>query len=202
MDAFMASILMFGGTFAPLKWAFCGGQVLAISQFSALYSLLGVQYGGDGRTTFALPDLRGRVPAGSSIMGSGIATTAYPSGTRLGSQTATLTELNMPSHTHVAQTAVSGGDVTASWKVWSGGASSPDPIAGGRPAGGQATIFAATKGFGVEEVEQSGLTVASDSIDVTVVNQHTGSGNSFDILNPITAIPFIISVDGIYPSRN
>ena len=59
---FIAEIIMFGGNFAPRNWAFCDGQLLAISQNQALFSLLGTTYGGDGRTTFALPDLRGRVP--------------------------------------------------------------------------------------------------------------------------------------------
>jgi microcystin-dependent protein len=61
-DPFIGEIIMFGGNYAPRGWAFCDGQLLAISQFSALFSILGTTYGGDGRTTFALPDLRGRAP--------------------------------------------------------------------------------------------------------------------------------------------
>jgi microcystin-dependent protein len=61
-DPFIADIVMFGGNFAPRSWAFCDGQLLPIAQYSALFSLLGTLYGGDGRTTFALPDLRGRMP--------------------------------------------------------------------------------------------------------------------------------------------
>ena len=62
MDAYLASIIMFGGNFAPLNWMFCNGQSLPISSNQALYSLIGTTFGGDGRTTFALPDMRGRVP--------------------------------------------------------------------------------------------------------------------------------------------
>ena len=62
MDPFIGEIVMFGGNFAPRSWAFCNGQLLAISSNSALFSILGTTYGGDGRTTFALPDLRGRAP--------------------------------------------------------------------------------------------------------------------------------------------
>ena len=62
MDAFFGEIRMFGGNFAPRRWAFCNGQLLPISQYQELFSLLGTTYGGDGRTTFALPDLRGRAP--------------------------------------------------------------------------------------------------------------------------------------------
>ncbi|MCH2218340.1 MAG: tail fiber protein, partial [Flavobacteriales bacterium] len=65
MDPFIGQIMMFAGTFAPVNWALCNGQILPISEYTALFSILGTTYGGNGRTTFALPDLRGRVPMGS-----------------------------------------------------------------------------------------------------------------------------------------
>jgi microcystin-dependent protein len=91
---------MFAGNFAPRSWALCDGQLLAISQNDALFSLLGTTYGGDGRTTFALPDLRGRVPihVGASVGG-----TNHALGQKAGEETHTVSVNEMPTHTHTAQ---------------------------------------------------------------------------------------------------
>lgn len=83
-DPFLGEIKMFGGNFAPRGYAFCDGQLLPISQYSALFSLLGTTYGGDGRTTFGLPDLRGRVPLHE---GSGPGLTPRPLGQKSGTET-------------------------------------------------------------------------------------------------------------------
>lgn len=83
VDPYLAEIIMFGGNFAPRGWADCNGQLLQISQYSALFSLLGTIYGGDGRTTFGLPDLRGRVPIHP---GSGPGLTPYTQGQKGGSE--------------------------------------------------------------------------------------------------------------------
>jgi microcystin-dependent protein len=91
-DPYLGEIRMFGGNFAPLGWHFCDGTLLPISQYDALYALLGTTFGGDGQTTFALPDLRGRVPL---HQGSG-----YVMGQLAGSESVTLTTLQIPSHTH------------------------------------------------------------------------------------------------------
>jgi microcystin-dependent protein len=99
-DPFIAQIMMFGGNFAPRGWAFCSGQVLSIAQYTALFSLLGTTYGGDGRNTFALPDLRGRVPLGSNSMGLGPGLSPHPWGQKGGSENNTLTTNQMPAHTH------------------------------------------------------------------------------------------------------
>lgn len=96
-EPFLGEVRMFGFNFPPRGWAFCEGQLLPISQNQSLYSLLGTTYGGDGRTTFALPDLRGRVP-----MHAGVAT---PLGTAAGAETATLTEAEMPAHGHTMASA-------------------------------------------------------------------------------------------------
>jgi microcystin-dependent protein len=82
-DPLLGEIIMFAGNFAPRGWAFCNGQLLPISQYTALFSILGTTYGGDGRTTFALPDLRGRVPVGP---GQGPGLTNRPLGARGGSE--------------------------------------------------------------------------------------------------------------------
>ncbi|WP_417612584.1 phage tail protein [Owenweeksia hongkongensis] len=107
MDPFLAQIIMFGGNFAPRGWAFCDGQLLPISQYTALFSLLGTNYGGDGRTTFALPDLRGRV---AIHPGAGPGLSPKSLGSKGGAETVNLTQAQMPSHKHTIHGANIGGD--------------------------------------------------------------------------------------------
>lgn len=100
MEPFIGQIMMFGGNFAPRGWAFCDGQLMSISQNDVLFSLLGTIYGGDGRTTFALPDLRGRTPVG---FGQSAGTSEYRQGASFGHESVTLTAKEMPAHTHALQ---------------------------------------------------------------------------------------------------
>ncbi|NVK82815.1 MAG: phage tail protein [Cytophagia bacterium] len=97
VEPLLGEVIMFAGTFAPRGWAFCNGQLLPISQNQALFSILGTTYGGDGRTTFALPDLRGRVPLHP---GSGPGLSTYRLGQKGGLETITLTTEQVPSHGH------------------------------------------------------------------------------------------------------
>lgn len=97
MEPFIGQIIMFGGNFAPRGWALCDGQLLAISQNQALFSILGTTYGGDGRTTFALPDLRGRTPVHE---GQGPGLSNIRLGERGGNETTTLSVANLPPHGH------------------------------------------------------------------------------------------------------
>jgi len=97
MEPFLGEIKMFAGNFAPRNWAFCDGQLLGISQYDALFSLLGTIYGGDGRTTFGLPDLRGRIPI---HMGTGPGLSNYRIGQKAGAENVTLTVSQLPPHTH------------------------------------------------------------------------------------------------------
>ena len=99
-DPFVGEIVMFAGNFAPLGWASCDGQLLSISQNNALFSLFGTTYGGDGRTTFGLPDLRGRIPI---HMGNGLRLSAHTLGATGGSEQELVTQNQLPSHTHPAQ---------------------------------------------------------------------------------------------------
>jgi len=96
-EPFLGEIRIFGFNFAPRGWAFCNGAILAISQNTALFSLLGTTYGGDGETTFALPDLRGRNPI---HVGSGPGLTTVSWGQKGGAESTTLNANNLPSHTH------------------------------------------------------------------------------------------------------
>ena len=105
---FVGEIKMFGGTFAPRSYALCDGQLLAISQNSALFALLGTLYGGDGRTTFGLPDLRGRVPIHT---GSGPGLTPRAMASRSGAENATVSVNTLPSHTHMMQGSTNFGKV-------------------------------------------------------------------------------------------
>ena len=105
MEGTIGEIRGFGGNFAPRAWAFCNGQLLSIAQNQALFSILGTTYGGDGRTTFGLPDLRGRMPIGAGT-GPGLSTRKL--GARSGTDTVTLTRNQIPSHTHTVTNSLSG----------------------------------------------------------------------------------------------
>ena len=98
-EPFLAQISLFGGNFAPRGWAFCDGQLLPIAQYSAVFALLGTTYGGDGRTTFALPDMRGRALLHA---GGGPGLTFRRLGDKSGAEEITLTVQQMPSHNHGA----------------------------------------------------------------------------------------------------
>ncbi|MFD2173436.1 phage tail protein [Rhodobacter lacus] len=103
-EPFLGEIRMFAGNFAPREWAFCDGQLLPVAQYDALFSLLGSTYGGDGRTTFGLPDMRGRIPL---HQGTGPGLSLRRLGSKSGTETVTLTVNQLPSHDHnfIASTA-------------------------------------------------------------------------------------------------
>jgi microcystin-dependent protein len=101
-EAFIGEIRMFGGTFAPMDWAFCNGQLLPINQYDALFALVGTTYGGDGTTNFALPDLRGRLPV---HQGNG-----HTIGQMAGAETVTLAANQIPAHTHAVLAKAAAGD--------------------------------------------------------------------------------------------
>jgi microcystin-dependent protein len=100
MEAFIGQITLFAGNFAPRAWMLCNGQLLSIAQNTALFSILGTTYGGDGQTTFALPNLQGRVPIHP---GQSTGTSSYTLGETSGNESVNLTVGNMPSHNHVVQ---------------------------------------------------------------------------------------------------
>jgi microcystin-dependent protein len=108
-EPFYGEIKMFAGNFAPRSWALCDGQLLSVSQNDALFSLLGTIYGGDGRTTFGLPDLRGRLPI---HVGSGPALTPRRQGEKIGQENVALNTNQIPSHTHQLRATDEAGDET------------------------------------------------------------------------------------------
>ena len=103
-ESYLGEIRMFAGNFAPQGWALCNGALLSIAENSALFALMGTTYGGDGQTTFALPDLQGRAPMHKS--------TSYPLGAKGGTETVTLVQNQMPLHTHPANATTSTAEVT------------------------------------------------------------------------------------------
>ena len=172
-EPFVGEIRMFAGNFAPRGWAFCDGQLLAVSQNDALFSLLGTIYGGDGRTTFGLPDLRGRLPM---HMGQGPGLSERRQGAKSGAEKVTLTVNQFPAHSH-ALTGV----------AQAGSENSPDK---GQPA--QSTV-------GVYLRNPNPLSVkplASNTIS------NTGGSRSHSNLMPFLCVNFIIALVGIYPSRH
>ena len=180
-EPFIGEIRMVGFNFAPRGWAFCDGQLLQISQNMALFSLIGTIYGGDGRTTFALPDLRGRVPIHA---GSGAGLTPRQIGQPGGAETVVLNVTEMPSHNHGAATLVRG-------STSQGTASSP-----------QNAVWAVDGSVGATPYIQStpNVNMQSNSVEVSVT--HTGGSESHNIMQPFLVINFIIALVGLFPSRS
>jgi len=171
-EPLIGEIKMFASNFAPRGWAFCDGQLLPVSQNNALFSLIGTLYGGDGRTTFGLPDLRGRVPMHA---GDGPGLSGRKLGQRGGQENVTLTEAQMPSHTHTTTTKAS---------------SSARGIQSNTPKN-------AYWGPG-SYTTSSNVNMAADA----VVTSNTGGGVPVSNVQPYTVINFIICLEGIFPSRS
>ena len=174
MEPFIGQIQAFGFNFPPRGWSHCNGQLLPIAQNTALFSLLGTTFGGDGRTTFALPDLRGRsiVHVGS---GPGLDTITW--GMRGGSYYQVLTVAELPSHNHTA---------TLYAETAFAGTANPE----GKMLGG-AQVYA-------DPVPADNKAMYQDSITVN----NTGGGQAFGIRNPFLGVYVSIAMLGLYPSRN
>jgi microcystin-dependent protein len=177
----LAEITLFAGNFAPRNWAFCNGQILAISQNTALFSLLGATYGGDGKTTFALPDLRGRVAVGA---GQGPGLSQYDEGQTGGAETTILTPANMPQHHHT----ISG---TVNMKATAAAGDSDAP---------QNNYPAVLSGTDMYSSTQNGNTMADMQYNLSTGS--TGASSSFSIIQPVLGLSFIICLAGIFPARN
>ncbi|MDY7092530.1 MAG: tail fiber protein [Acidobacteriota bacterium] len=171
-EPFLAEVRMVGFNFAPRGWAFCDGQILPINQNQSLYSLLGTTYGGDGRTTFALPDLRGRVPihVGRSNGGQ-----HHTEGQKSGEETHTLSANEMPQHRHVVQATsnIDQSAIPASTRVLADTApnelyTSPDAL----------------------------VNLHSGTIT------NVGGSQAHDNMQPYLAVNFCIALQGLFPSRN
>lgn len=174
MDQYLGEIRIFAGNFAPRGWALCNGQLLLIAQNTALFSLLGVTYGGDGKTTFALPNLQGRAPLQA---GQGAGLSSYPLGQSGGEQSVTLTTGQMPSHNHaVGASTAAGSQASPENGVWA--------MPGARRG---LAAYSANAGSGAE-LNPSALTVS-------------GGSQPHHNMPPYLALNFIIALEGIYPQR-
>ena len=193
MEPLLGQIMMFAGNFAPRGWAFCNGQLLAISSNTALFSIIGTTYGGDGRTTFALPDLRGRVPINSGGNSAGPGLTPRQLGQRSGQETHTLNITEMPSHTH---NAISN---SSHLKLSTDNAANETPNAGDVPA-----VAHYPAGLTTQKVKSFGPpsnTVDGQSIAPPIISNN-GGNLSHNNMQPWLAINFVIAIVGIFPSRN
>lgn len=168
-EPYVGEIRIFAGNFAPRGWAFCDGQLLAVSQNDALFSLFGTIYGGDGRTTFALPDMRGRIPVHA---GSGPGLTPRTIGNRGGVESVTLTEQQMPTHTHPM--------------------ASTNTATLGSPGG---NVLGET---GSTNIYNDAVTDTSMDPDAT---HDAGSSQAHNNVMPFQCVHYIVALVGIYPSR-
>lgn len=196
MDAFIAMIMAFAGSWEPRGWAFCMGQLLAISQNSPLFSLLGVAYGGDGVTTFGLPDLRGRAPIGQ---GQAPGFSQYYIGQNGGAETVMLTLDNLPSHTHSAD--VSNLVITPSATTAAGTTNVPGPtlVHAALPATGVGPTASTIKGYAVKNAS---TTLAPATVAGSVAIGMAGNNMPLATHDPYLVVTYVIALQGIYPSRN
>jgi len=174
-EPYIASIVMFAGNFAPRGWAFCAGQILPIAQNTALFSLLGTTYGGNGQTTFALPDLRGRSPVGT---GQGPGLTNIDLGEVSGSENVTLLVANMPAHNHLINCDNTGSSALA-----------PSGLLPGLSDDRNTSVTIYSGAAPNAQMNPQMVALA-------------GGNQPFPIRDPFLGINFIIALEGIFPSRN
>ena len=173
-DQYVAEIRMFAGNFAPYGWALCNGQILPISQNTALFSLLGTNYGGNGTSTFGLPNLQGSAPLG---YGQGPGLSQRLQGQTGGEQTVTLLTTQIPSHTHAAQAATSGGLEAPTGHAWGEAMLGKTPL----------NIYAPGPG---------NVLLSAQALAIT------GGSQPHNNLPPFLCVTFIIALTGIFPPRN
>jgi len=177
-EPFLGEVRMFGGNFAPRGWAFCNGQLLSIAQNTALFSLLGTTYGGDGQTTFALPNLQGRFPM---HWGNGAGLSMRTLGEVSGNESVTLLASQLPAHTHpMAAISVDG--------------NTDSPVG--------AVCAKAVDGSANPVSAYSSGTNPDTAMSPKAVGPNTGGGQPTPVMNPFLCVSFIIALEGIFPSRS
>lgn len=193
LDPFVGEIQMVAFPFAPVGFALCDGSLLPVSQYPALYSLIGAAYGGDGVTTFALPDLRGRSPVSA---GNGPGLEPVHIGQKGGSESVTLTTNQLPSHTHTA-TVQPGAHAQQNCYAGIGSLTSPTgaiPSEVLEPVNGGALQAFATPAA-------ANQTMAPLPLTLQIGVGATGGGAAVGIRNPFVGVYYIIALEGVYPSR-
>ena len=176
MEGYIGEIRGFAGNFAPRSWALSEGQLLSISQNTALFSILGTTYGGDGRTTFALPDLRGRAPL---QQGTGPGLSNVNLGQRGGIEYTQLNSQQLPPHSHSAVMNVNKGQ-------------------GNKPSPQGKVLAADSGGNSIYSTSAPDDTLNASAITVGI----TGGGREVPLRNPYLGINMIICMQGLYPSRS
>jgi len=180
MDEYIGIVKLFAGTFAPRGWAFCDGSLLAISQNSALFAILGTTYGGNGTQTFALPDLRGRVAVGA---GNGPGQPPVQPGQVSGSANVTLLASQMPQHTHLQQFA-------------------NVPATTNSPAGNVLAQVLAADGDGIALTTTAYAPSASLVAGSPTAIGMAGGNQPLSVMQPYTGMNYIICLEGLFPSRS
>ncbi|KMO15110.1 phage tail protein [Methylobacterium platani] len=177
-DFYLGQIIMFAGPYEPTNWKYCAGQILQIQQYNALYGVLGTTYGGDGRITFALPDLRSRVPVGT---GQSPGLSAYRLGATGGVETVTLTPQQMPAHNH-----------TTALSAFNGPGTTNIPT--------NAVLAQPNDGTGVNI---NAYAQAAPNVTMSQsVSGVAGSGLPHANIQPYQVMNYIICVNGLFPMRN
>ncbi|MET3697091.1 microcystin-dependent protein [Bacillus oleivorans] len=173
MDPYVGEIRIFAGNYAPKGWAFCNGQILSIAGNTALFSLLGVTYGGDGKTTFALPNLTGRAPL---HQGTGPGLTTRYLGEWGGEQSVTLALNEIPAHNHLANAKAASGETNPTEAIWAS-------VPGGRGA---------TPMYG----NKIDTDMNPQNLGIT------GGSLPHNNMQPYLGVNFIIALEGVFPPRN
>ncbi|MBS7538153.1 phage tail protein [Ancylobacter lacus] len=180
VDSYVGEIRLFGGKFAPFDWAVCDGRLIRISENQALYSLLGTTWGGDGRDTFALPDLRGRLPV---CQGQGPGLSRHTLGEKGGSEYVTLTIAQIPAHDHTLT------GTTRDATTQTPGPSRIHAKVAGATGGLAAAAYVVNK------------TTTERTLNAQAIALR-GNGNAHNNQMPALALTYIISLRGIYPTQN
>ena len=196
MEFYLAFIWLFGGNFAPRGSVFCWGQTLSIAQNSALFALLGTTYGGNGQTTFVLPDLRGRMAVG---YGNGPGLSPNTLGEITGTENVTLNITQMPAHTHIIS--LTNTTVTVPASAQPGTSATPDPTLGMAklPTIGGGPTAQAVKGYAVPD---GSTFLKPGTLGGTATASLTGNNTPVNVQNPQLVLSYCIALEGIFPSRN
>ena len=199
MDVYLGTILLWAGNFEPMYFMYCDGRALSGQQYTALFSLLGTIYGGNGSTTFCLPDLRGRVPVG---VGAGPGLSTYVAGNKGGNESVTMTTAQMAVHNHANTVASQATNVNVNISIPSvttvdGNSVKPLPTTSLGKLLSDTQYSTATPDSNLKPFTASGTVTPS----VSITNANAGASAPIDIRQPYSALNFIICVEGLYPSR-
>ena len=178
MDGYIGEVRMFVGNFAPRNWAFCNGAMMAISDNTALFSIIGTSYGGDGRTTFQLPDFKGAFPMG---VGQRPGNQMHKLGSFGGYEAVKITADNLPPHTHPVQIKAN-----------------PDP---GTTADPTNAYLSNTRGLDTE-YSTTPTNIVNMAAGAAEAGENTTPNTALNVLPPFQTIHFIICLDGTYPQRS